>query len=153
MPLPSSPLSACLWFLDLPVLIGYSHSSWRLSFVVEGGCLATTISTRDAASFQLTSNTTFEYSSPHSALGYQTPATAYWWGQPSQKTIGRRGAKGKSEMLSPTIEPEATISARLESEVGSEGDPLRGSKTYDSENLTDRVAKEWGQVTIFCFFR
>jgi putative transposase len=65
---------------------------------------------------------------PHSALGYQTPATAYW-GQPSRKTIGRRGARGKSEMLLPTIEPEATIIARLGSEVGVEGGSLRGRKT------------------------
>ena len=65
---------------------------------------------------------------PHSALGYQTPATAYW-GQPRRKTIGRKGAKGETEILWPTVGHKATISARPELEVGSEGDLLRVSKT------------------------
>jgi putative transposase len=65
---------------------------------------------------------------PHSALGYQTPATAYW-GQPRRKTIGRKGAKGETKILWPTVGHKATISARPELEVGSEGDLLRVSKT------------------------
>ena len=66
---------------------------------------------------------------PHSALGYQTPATAYW-GQPSRKAVLRSGAKVKVKTLRPTIGHKATITTRPELEVGSEGDLLRANKTF-----------------------
>jgi hypothetical protein len=47
-------------------------------FVVEGGCFVAPISTRDAASFQLTPCTTFEYNSRAVAIGRRPPSTAVY---------------------------------------------------------------------------
>lgn len=60
----------------------------------------------------------YNHDRPHSALGYQTPATAYW-GRSSSESVGP--ATRESEKLSHTVDHRAMITDRPESEVGAVG--------------------------------
>jgi len=61
----------------------------------------------------------YNHERPHSALGYQTPATAYWGGLPSRKHV-RGGLSEEAERNSmPTVALGATIIQQRDSRVAS----------------------------------